>query len=116
MRVLIVEDDPFIALDLVEQLTQASYQTIGPASTVADALRLVASEIIQGAVLDVNLGRETAEPIAIELSRQDVPFICVSGYDTDQLPEEFRDAPCLVKPFQIDRLLDMLRRLGEKPS
>lgn len=112
MRVLVVEDDPFIALDLVEQLTQASYQTVGPASTVADALKLVESEVIEAAVLDVNLGRETAEPIAVELRRLAVPFICVSGYDTDQLPEPFRGAPCLVKPFQIDQLLTLLRTLG----
>jgi hypothetical protein len=62
-------------------------------------------------VLDVNLGEETSEAIALELNRLDSRFITVSGYASDQNPAAFDGSPRMVKPLQIEKLIAELLRL-----
>jgi len=57
----------------------------------------------------VNLGRETAAPIADVLRTKSVPFIALSGYSSDQLPEIFHRAPMLTKPVDLKKLVHVLR-------
>ncbi len=110
-RVLVVEDEPLIAFDVADHLREAGFEIVGPAASVAAALRLVDSQGCDLAVLDVNLGRETAAPIANALSVKSVPFVGLSGYSSDQLPEGFRDAMMLTKPVDPKRLVLELRGL-----
>jgi DNA-binding response OmpR family regulator len=115
-RILVVEDDVFIGLDLVQQLGEAGFEVVGLAASVAEALEIVSDSGCDAAVLDVNLGRETSEVVAVELARQGVPFLGASGYDREQHPQVFHGAPLLTKPFQIDALVAELRRLsGSEP-
>lgn len=111
-RILVVEDDVFIGLDLVQQLGKAGFEAIGPAVSAAEALKLLSEAGCDAAVLDVNLGRETSEAVAVELARRSVPFLSASGYDREQHPPAFQGAPLLTKPFQIDVLVAELRRLS----
>ncbi len=62
-RVLVVEDEPFIAFDLVMAIEDAGGQAIGPASTVQDALDLIAGMLPDGAILDVNLPDGNIGPV-----------------------------------------------------
>lgn len=111
MRVLVVEDEALIAIEIDGILAAAGFAVVGPVATVKDALPLLASDAIDGAVLDVNLGRETSEPIAQELTQRGVPFLAVSGYATDQRPTVFQGAPFLAKPFRASDLIAAVRRL-----
>jgi DNA-binding response OmpR family regulator len=110
-RILIVEDDPLIALDLADQLSQASFIVVGPATSVSRATSLLSSVGCDAAVLDVNLGSETSEPLAHDLAARAIPFLCVSGYSTDQLPAVFQQAPLLSKPVHMPLLIDRLHKL-----
>lgn len=111
-RVLLVEDEPLIALALARELENAGFAVIGPAATVADALRhLRGSDGCDAAVLDVNLGRETSAPVALELIASYTPIVVLSGYARSQQPLVFHDMPALAKPVRVEMLLRELRLL-----
>ena len=74
LRILIVEDDPIIALDVAETLADAGAIVIGPAHTVVQALKLVDGGL-DAAVLDYPLEREVSSPIADWLGRISVPYL-----------------------------------------
>lgn len=102
-RVLIVEDEFFIALDIDRQLTDAGFAVTGPAPSVAQAL--AAEPDCDVAVLDVNLGGgETSEPVADRLRQSGKAFVVLSGYSDTRLPW-FGEAPMLSKPVAADDLI-----------
>jgi DNA-binding response OmpR family regulator len=109
-RVLVVEDDAVLALDIAQQLTAAGLEVIGPAISVAKALRLIGQTGCDVAVLDVNLGSETAEPVALELRARGTPFVVLSGYSSEQHPPGFLGAPMLSKPARPEDLVAVLRK------
>lgn len=108
-RVLIVEDEFFIALDIGQQLAEAGFDIVGPAASVSKALKLVAEQGCDVAVLDVNLGGETSEQVANRLRESDKPFVVLSGYSTDNKLPWFGGAPILSKPLRMDDLVTTLR-------
>jgi DNA-binding response OmpR family regulator len=113
-RVLVVEDDALLGLDIAEQLADAGFRVIGPATSVAKAFSLMQEFGCDAAVLDVNLGNETAEPIAIELRARGTPFIVLSGYSSEQHPPGFRGASTLAKPARPGDLVALLSKsMGE---
>jgi len=81
-RILVVEDEVVIGLDLVRMLTQAGFEAIGPAAVFETALRLVETEAgrLDAAVLDLNLRGKSSLPLAELLARQGVPVVFVTGY------------------------------------
>src|SRR5271165_4845902 len=99
-RVLVVEDEALLSLELAQLLSDASFNVVGPARNVAEALELAERSGCQAAVLDFGLGRETSEPIALELQERCTPFITLSGQSSDQLPPVFKDAPFISKPVR----------------
>ena len=99
-RVLVVDDEPILAFDIACEIRNAGYEVVGPAGSVASALALLESSGCDIAVLDVNLGRENAEPIAEALRTKGIPFIIVSGYSRAQQPAIFNDAPFVPKPIR----------------
>jgi DNA-binding response OmpR family regulator len=110
-RVLVVEDEPIIAFDIADHLREAGFEVVGPAASVSTALKLLEAQGCDLAVLDVNLGRETAAPIAAALNAKSLPFLALSGYSSDQFPEGFENAPMLTKPVDPKQLAAELRRL-----
>lgn len=97
-RVLVVEDEAILAIDIAEQLIQAGFQVVGPAPSVAKALKLIMEVGCDVAVLDVNLRDETAEAVARELRSRRTPFLFLSAVSRDQLPFGFNDEVLLPKP------------------
>ena len=79
-RVLIVEDDNIFAITLADELAHEGAEAVGPAATVTDALDVIASTELDGAILDVNLGGKAAFPVADALADHHIPFIFVTGY------------------------------------
>lgn len=108
-KILVVEDDFFLAEDLAESLREIGAQVIGPAASVAEALDLAAGETqVDGAVLDVNLRREKTYPVADALQKRAVPFVFLTGYDRDALDARFRKTTILNKPVDMERLISAL--------
>jgi DNA-binding response OmpR family regulator len=110
IRVLVVEDEAIIAIDIAEQLSRAGFQVVGPAPSVAKALKLIADVGCDVAVLDLNLRAETAEPIARELRSQRTPFLLLSAVSKDQLPPGLVGEVLLPKPSQANVLVAALRK------
>jgi DNA-binding response OmpR family regulator len=108
-RVLIVEDEFLIALDMGQQLADAGFEVVGPALSVEKALRLVAKPGCDAAVLDINIGGATSEPVAQKLRELDKPFVVLSGYAADDKRPWFGGATVLSKPVSMDDLVAALR-------
>jgi PAS domain S-box-containing protein len=113
-RILVVEDEGLVALQLQADLEDAGHSVIGPARSLEQGLRLAEAEDIDAALVDVSLGRESSAPIADRLLARSIPFAFATGYaDTTMLPEHLRCIPRLSKPYvpqEIRRILHHLVR------
>ncbi|MCC5622640.1 hypothetical protein [Nostoc sp. CHAB 5715] len=109
-RVLVVEDESLLALDIADQLVNAGYDVVGPATSVKMAQRLIGAEGCDAAVLDVNLGNETVDPVAFNLQERGIPFFFLSGNSREQVPAALRDYLWLSKPVSQPMLLEALLR------
>jgi len=98
-RVLVVEDDPLIAIELADILEQEGCEVVDSAGSVPAALHLVRNSKIDLALLDVALGAETVEPVAKALARLAIPFGVVTAYPPAILPDAVRGHPLVQKPF-----------------
>lgn len=105
-RVLLVEDEMILMLELEEVLTGAGFEVVGPVARVSKALALIVSKPIDAAIVDVNLGDEKSYPIADALIARQVPFFFVTGYDS--LEEGYQSIPRLQKPIYPGQLKEML--------
>jgi DNA-binding response OmpR family regulator len=105
-RILVVEDEMFIALLVEDILRDQGCDVVGPASNVADGLALAAAGGLDGAVLDVNLGTERVYPVADALTAAAVPFVFVSGYGQVGLSEPYSGHPTIPKPFKPTTFAD----------
>lgn len=99
-RVLVLKDEPLIAMFLVDTLEEAGCAVVGPAYNVAQALDLMAKHDIDAAILDVNLGAgATSAPVADALSSRGMPFVFATGYGEQALRKIDREKPRLDKPY-----------------
>lgn len=99
-RILVVEDEPLLAMLVEDLLLDAGCVVIGPATSVSDALRLLDLEPPDAAVLDVNLTEEQVYPVATRLEQAGVPYVFVTGYGVHGLHPDFSDRPTIQKPFR----------------
>jgi DNA-binding LytR/AlgR family response regulator len=111
-RLLIVEDDYMIAVELAQSLEALGVEVIGPAASVEDALALVEQEggRMDGAVLDINLRGRRVYPVAEVLTARGVPFVFATGYDAMMIPEDYAGVPRCEKPVDKELLARMLAR------
>jgi len=117
-RILIVEDEPLIAMELHRLVVQAGLDVSGPAGTLDQALDLASDETLTGAILDINLGMETSYSAADRLIGNGVPVIFVTGYAAETVPERFAAHTVLQKPLDSRSLLAALRHelAGSAPA
>jgi CheY-like chemotaxis protein len=109
--VLIVEDDPIIALDFEDTILGFGVKTVRTAASVVRALEMIADRAPDFALLDVGLVREKSFAIAERLDALKIPFIFVTGYGADvRLPAAFAHKPRLPKPYSSDALQALLKR------
>ena len=111
LRVLVVEDEYLVASLIEEMLGSAGCVVSGPIARLAEALDVAGREPCDAALLDINLKGERVYPVAELLSRQNVPFIFLTGYGGGALPGEYSARPLLSKPFRIAELLGALSDL-----
>ncbi len=108
--ILIVEDEPFIALTLEDMLDELGFAHAGTVGQVSDALDLIGRDPVDCALLDVNLGSEKIDPVADLLASRGCPFIFTTGYGRSGIPSGHADRPVLQKPFRMDDLATILKR------
>jgi DNA-binding response OmpR family regulator len=110
LRILLVEDDPLICLDLETSLAELG-ANVKAASDIAAALHIVATSELDFAVLDFELGTETSEPIARAAEARNVPFLYLSGYsERDGHFAQWPGIDVLVKPISA---VTIARRIQE---
>ena len=115
--VLVAEDEFLIAMELELLLGRHGYRVLGPAATVAGALRLLAAEVPDAALLDVNLRGEMVTPVAGALRALGVPFVLASAYGrSDLVAAGLAGAPNVGKPASDSRLLAALAQVIEHRS
>jgi DNA-binding response OmpR family regulator len=113
-RILIVEDDALLALDLKGHMERAGFSVVGPAASASKALALLAEAGCDAAILDVHLGRgQTSEPVVQELRSRGTPFVTVTAYSHEHRPEAYSGFPVLSKPARpLDVVAELRRCLG----
>jgi two-component SAPR family response regulator len=105
LRILIVEDEFLLAMELEMLLQQRGCMVLGPVSSVDQALAMLDGEPPDVALLDVNLKGERATPVAVALHARGVPFVLITGYSGRQLSEpELHEAPRVDKPVSCRAL------------
>ena len=102
-RVLIVEDELLVAMELAGTLERSGYRVLGPAPSVQRALAILEDERPDGALLDVNLRGERVTPVAKELRARSVPYVLVTAFNPAAFAEpELRSVPVVRKPISDD--------------
>jgi DNA-binding NarL/FixJ family response regulator len=111
-RVLLVEDQYLVAEEMRRMVSDLGGEVLGPVPRTAAALRILAAEPVDLAVLDINLGPEDAYPLATELMRREVPFLFATGCEPWVVAEAFREVPRVDKPLTAKTFADALQRAG----
>ena len=109
-RVLVVEDEPILAMSIEDMLSDIGCIVVGPALSAEDAQSMLKDEI-HAAMLDINMGKGGSFLIAHSLRERGVPFCFATGYGAAGVPTEYRFVPVLPKPFTAQSLAAMLRQL-----
>lgn len=110
-RILVVEDQYAIALDLCESLDREGASVVGPAASAEDALRILeASGPPDVAVLDIRLRGGPVYPVADRLQELGVPYLFTTACEMDEIPERYRRAPRFDKPVRLSSILDAIRQ------
>ena len=111
-QVLIVEDEPLIAMMLEDFLDVLEQGVAGTADSVASAIARLNQGGVDAAILDLNLrGGEKSTPVAQALADAGVPFVFATGGSDDSVDQRFRDRPVLQKPFTMEGVAKALAAL-----
>jgi len=115
-RVLVVEDEYFLADDIVQILKEMGARIVGPVGELEEATKLVNGDIaIDAAVVDVNLRSELAFPFARILRARKVPFVFTTGYDCSSIEQEFQDIQLWEKPLDLAAMArDLVDLIGAR--
>jgi len=120
-RVIILEDEPLVAMDLESTLTAAGCDVVGSAATLDKAKLIVAEAQYDVAVVDmnfagVNLAGDPADELAAVLTQKNIPLVLVTATGHDGIPGRFPEAVVLKKPFSPDQLLGVMEMLLHQPD
>ena len=114
-RILVLEDEALIAMDLAQMLAEAGARSIASAATNAEALAALDELAIDAAVVDLHLGRDgSSYEVAGLLREKGIPFVFTSG--SADVADGFRDVPLVGKPYKGDELLAVLIAAAERPE
>ena len=110
-RVLVVEDDYYIASDAARALEVAGAVIVGPCANEATACAEISAERPDAALVDINLGDGPSFELAAALEREGVPFVFLTGYDQEAIPEAFADIERLQKPVRFRNVVEAVAKL-----
>lgn len=116
-KILVVEDEATVALDLQRMLREAGFRVAGPVATLQDVERLIQRGTIDCALLDLDVNQRTPLPVADLLAFADVPFVFVTSGGRAGLSREHLHRPVLKKPFdQADLIAALERAMRKRPT
>ena len=104
LKVLVVEDESLVALDIENMLEEMGCKVVASVPRLVRALELASRLDFDLAVLDINLAGEVVYPLAFRLAARGIPFVFSTGYSTASLPPELSDRPILKKPVMLANL------------
>jgi two-component SAPR family response regulator len=104
LRILVVEDEFLVAMELETMLRDLGGEVIGPLGRLDEAVAIAREEALDLAILDVNIGGQLVTPVADALAARTIPFVFCTGYDGATLPGRHASAPVLMKPCQAHEL------------
>jgi DNA-binding NtrC family response regulator len=107
-RILIVEDEYYLAEDLADAVRAAGGEVVGPVGNLPDAEARVAQGGFDCAVLDINLHGEFAFPIARRIEAAGVPFVIATGYNSGALPADLERHRRIEKPFDQEKVIEAI--------
>jgi DNA-binding NtrC family response regulator len=110
-RILVVEDEYYLAEDLADALRSGGAVVVGPVGSLGQAEEPLAAGRLDGAVLDMNLRGEPGFALAERLQADGVPFVIVSGYSSEAIPHSLSQVPRLEKPIDSRDAVKALAQL-----
>jgi PAS domain S-box-containing protein len=110
-QLLVVEDEPLVALDIAGGLKDAGAEVVGPTGMEIEALQIIESTALDAAVLDASLHGRPVDKIAAALTKRNIPFVFVTGYGRDALPPAFAKGLLVSKPFSHQQLAEAVGQL-----
>jgi CheY-like chemotaxis protein len=110
-RILIVEDEYLIRLLLEDMIADLGYEVGAVAATLSEGMTQARDAQVDLAILDVNIDGAQVFPLAELLKQRKVPFVFITGYGQQGLPESYRASPTLQKPFQMQDLKTTLAKI-----
>ena len=113
-RVLIIEDEYYLADDLSGALRAAGAEVVGPVGRLEEAEEKVSEGGFDCAILDINLHGERSFPIAERLEKAGIPFLIATGYNSASLPERYRAGPILEKPYEPAKVATAIGNLMQR--
>ena len=110
LRILVLEDDVLLAMELEDFLHDLGCRVVGPFNRVREAETAACDERLDGAILDINIRGELSFPVIDCLKQHGVPLILCSGYaDLPNMREQLQGLPTVSKPCNYDTLTEMMR-------
>jgi DNA-binding response OmpR family regulator len=103
-RILVVEDEALVAMQLEDMLAELGHDIAASCARLDEAVAAARTIACDAAVLDINLSGQTSFPVAQTLKDRGVPFLFATGYGTSILPPELAGSQVLHKPYSLDDL------------
>ena len=110
-RILVVEDEYFIAEEIKALLVGMGATVIGPLSDQPKAIAMLSDTEIDCAVLDIDISGQAIFPLIRELRERGIPWLYVSGYSEGLVPEDLRGKAHIEKPIVSDALVASIQGL-----
>lgn len=114
--VLIVEDEPLVAMLLLDFLEELGCQIAAQVSSVGEGLEKLKDTSFDLAILDVNLRGQRVWPLADALQQQGKPFVLATGYDGNETQQRYPRAVALAKPYDLQAVQKTLEKLAKRLS
>ncbi|MGY8564473.1 response regulator [Paracidovorax citrulli] len=115
LTIFLVEDEPGLMFILEESVKALGYEVTQKAEDLSEALGCVTQGEFDMAMLDVSLHGQDSFPVADELMRLGIPFVFTTGFGAARLPDRFKGAPLMEKPFRLKDLSNALQALAPCP-
>ena len=112
--ILVVEDEFIIGMMLCQELGRAGAVTIGPLSSVADAVKAIEVRVFDLVILDAKLGAGSGADLVAGLKERRIPYVVVSGYERTGLPPALKGAPFVAKPVSMPLLLEAIGTMTKR--
>lgn len=115
-RVLLVEDESLVAMMMHDLLSEFGFSVLGPIGDLDGALAAALDQPLDAAVLDVNLNGSPIYPVADQLLSRGLPFVFITGYDTESIGARYPGVGVIQKPIDPETLRVTLSGLLREPA